>query len=343
MKKAIATLFVLLLLPLSLSGCKADETPATGDLYTMSTYVTQQVYGREKEKAIENVNTLLKSLDKKLSLFQEGSDIDRINQNAGISPVKVDDYTFALISAAKRYGEDSKGLFDITIAPITLLWGIDTDQARVPSQEEIASALPLVDSNQLILNEKEKTVFLQEKGMKIDLGGIAKGYMAAAIYEEYQKLDITAALVSIGGNICAYGTKPNGEAFTLGIRDPASKSSAAIMGKLQVTDKVLATTGAYERYFEQDGKIYHHILDPKTGYPVQSDLLSVTVISEDGGLADFLSTTLYMAGSENIEKYRNNSRFSVIVIDKENKVYISDSLKGNFELLGEGYTLAGDE
>lgn len=341
MKKALALLCILLFLPLS--GCGADEAPATGDLYVMSTYVTQQVYGRDGEEAVKNVNNLLKSLDRKLSLFQPGSDIDKINQNAGLSPVKVDSYTFDLISTAKRYGEASQGLFDITVAPLTLLWGIDTDQARVPSQAEIDAVLPLVEDEKLILDESEQTVFLQETGMKIDLGGIAKGYMAAAIREEYQKLEVTAALVSIGGNICAYGKKPDGEEFTLGIRDPASKSSAAIMGKLKITDRVLATSGAYERYLEENGTIYHHILNPETGYPAESDLLSVTVISEDGGLADFLSTALYMAGSASIEKYRNDSRFSVIIIDKDHQVHLSDSLKGRFELVGEDYALAKEE
>ena len=308
----------------------------------MSTLVTQQVYGTRKKEAMEAVNRLLSTLDKKLSLFIVDSDIDRINQNAGIAPVEVESDTFALVAQAKKYSELSKGRFDLTIAPVTLLWGIDTDNARVPSKEEIEEALTRVDYRNVQLNTEKQTVFLQNKGMKIDLGGIAKGFMAGVIGDEYKKYDIQSALVSIGGNICIYGVKPDGSPYTLGIRDPESASGEGLCGRLKASDEVVATSGAYERYFEKNGKRYHHIFNPKTGYPVESDLLSVTVIAKDGGLADYLSTTLYAAGSEFISSYLNDGRFSVIVVDAQKKVHVSKALAGRFELTGSGYELAED-
>ena len=247
-----------------------------------------------------------------------------------------------MIEKAKKYSELSQGRFDITIAPVTLLWGIDTDHARTPSPEEIREALLYVGYSRILLDAEKQTVFLQKQGMKIDLGGIAKGFISQAIGNEYQKFEIKSALVSIGGNICTYGKKPDGNAFTLGIRDPESVSGEGLCGKLKAFDTVVSTSGAYERYFEQDGKKYHHIFDPQTGYPAESDLLSVTVVSKDGGLADYLSTTLYAAGSSFIPNYLNDSRFSVIVIDNQKKVHISKTLADSFELAGDGYSLAED-
>lgn len=314
----------------------------------MSTYVSQQVYGLKKKQAAESVNQLLVSLDKKLSLFQADSDISRINQNAGVAPVKVDDYTFSLIEAAKRYSELSGGeagpsyrrRFDVTIGPVTLLWGIDTDHPAVPEEKMLNNALALVDCEKMELNFEEQTVFLRERGMALDLGGIAKGYIAKRIGEEYLSYEIPSALVSIGGNICVYGQKPGGVPYKLGIRDPLSEQTSAIMGKLTVSENmVLSTTGAYERYFEQDGVRYHHVLDPVTGFPAESDLLSVTVLSEDGGLADFLSTTLFIAGTQAMPSYLNDSRFDVIIIDNKKNIYLSDRIQPNFELTGEGYRM----
>ncbi|MEG0691614.1 MAG: FAD:protein FMN transferase, partial [Oscillospiraceae bacterium] len=201
-------------------------------------------------------------------------------------------------------------------------------------------ALKVVDYKNIILNESDKSIMLAKKGMALDLGGIAKGYIVDRIKEEYQNQDITSALVSIGGNIFAYGTKPNKDLFTLGVRDPKGTTGNEILGKLKVKDKVVATTGAYERFFEKDDKIYHHILNVNTGYPVESNLAAVTIICDDGGLADYLSTTLFIAGKEHINDYINDERFEVIIVDNENKVYISPSLKDKFEITNGSYTLS---
>lgn len=337
MKKMLTLLCVILLG--SLTGCTSSDEPYNSEIFVMSTYVTQQVYGKNSELAAKNINNLLNELDNQLSLFIDGSDIDKINKNAGLSPVKVNSYTFDLIKTAKRYSELSQDRFDITIAPLTLLWGIDTKNAHVPKQEELDAALMLVDYNKLILDEENESVMLASGGMALDLGGIAKGYIVNRIKEEYTKQGISSALVSIGGNIFAYGKKPDRSQFTLGIRDPKGSSGNEILGKLSVTDKVVATTGAYERYFEQDGKKYHHILDVNTGYPVDSDLASVTIICEDGGLADYLSTTLFIAGKAHISDYINDERFEVIIVDNEDKVYLSPGLNDSFTLTNDSYTL----
>lgn len=343
MRKKILHLGILTLL-LSLlflfNGCDNNKNTALEtEIFVMDTFVTQKLYGENKKVAGDNVNNILLNIENKLSLYNDNSFVNEINKNAGIKPVTVDDYTYNLIKKGKEYSDKSNGLFDITVAPLSKLWGITSDNPRVPFEKEINLALELVNYNNIMLDDNNKTVMLKNKGMSIDLGGLAKGYLCQLIKDEYDNQGITSALVSIGGNIFVYSTKTDGDLYTLGIRDPLG-SQQDIACTLKCKDKVVATTGEYERFFEQDGKRYHHILSTKTGYPVESDLLSVTVISEDGGLADFLSTTLYIAGGKNISSYINHSDFEVIVITKDMKVYCSDSLADSVTITNENYSKA---
>lgn len=340
--KQIATALLAFLLALSLAGCQGEAQVAEGEVYLMSTVVSQRVYGPDGEAAVDAVNACLKKLEGTLSLFIQDSEVDRINQNAGVAPVAVGADTFELIQQAVRFGKLSGGRFDITVAPLTKLWGIDTDGARVPAPEEIAAALPLVGWDKIQLDAAARTVYLPQKGMAIDLGGIAKGYLAKPVGETYDQYRTTGALVSIGGNICTYGQKPDGSPYVLGIRDPEG-GATDILGKLSVGDTVVSTTGGYERYFERDGVRYDHVLDPATGYPAKTDLLSVTVVSRDGGLSDALSTTLFIAGSGFLEQYRNQPDFQVIVVGADHVVHISDSLRDSFVLTGKNYRLADEK
>lgn len=331
--------FILIFPFLFLYSCnETSETEFTSEIFVMNTFVSQKVYGSNAKKAIKQVNECLITLEKELSLYEENSDIYNINKNAGISPVKVNTYTLELLKAAVEYSEKSQGLFDITIAPLTILWGINSDNPKVPQSEEILQAVSLVNYRDLEIDFENQTAFLKKSGMSIDLGGIAKGYIVNEIQKIYNENGIASALISIGGNIYTYHKKIDGNDYTLGIRDPNGMANDYI-GKLKCHDAVVATTGAYERFFEQGGIKYHHILSTQTGYPVDSDLLSVTVVSKDGGLADFLSTTLFISGSQQIEKYLNCNDFSVIVIDKNNQIYISEKLKNNFEITNSDYKL----
>lgn len=343
MKKKICLVLIFALISAFIfSACQIKAEPVETQTYAMNTIISQKIYdgGETGKKAAGEVNEKIKEIENQLSLYIDGSDIDLINKNSGLSPVKVNDFTFDLIKTAKELSEKSEGVFDVTIAPLTLLWGVTSDNPKVPSKAEIDQVLPLVDYNNIILDEAEKTVFLSKKGMSLDLGGIAKGYIAESIKEIYDNNGIASATVSLGGNIYTHGFKPDGSEFILGIRNPRSGNSSSYMGTLKSSEgDVVATTGAYERYFVEDGKTHSHILDLKTGYPVESDLLSVTVIAKDGGLADYLSTTLFIAGKENISKYLNHKDFSVIVIDSDNEVYISDSLKDKFKITDDTFNL----
>lgn len=341
MSKSCAIMLAAIIMLLSLTACRFtnDEQPATDEIFAMNTNITQSVYGRDKQIAIEMVNELLMNYDSKWSLYNIDSYISQININAGKMPVSVDDATYHLIKRSTELSlmSQPQRRFDITIAPLTALWGITGDNRRVPEQSEITNALALVDCSKIVFDDKNKSVMLSQQNAAIDLGGVAKGYVCGEISEIYKSLDIDSAFVSLGGNIYSYGVKPDNSQYRFGIRDPLGTAND-IMGILTSKDSVIATTGAYERYFEQDGKRYHHILDINSGYPCDSDLLSITVVSTDGMLADYLSTTLYINGTEGIEGFLNREEFSIIAIDTNRNVYISDSLKDEFEIVSEKYS-----
>lgn len=342
MKKSILSLAVLLCFFVPLAGC--SEATSTkryeSEDFVMSTYLKQQLYSGETEKAAEEVEGYFRALEEKLSMFSEESDITKINEAAGIKPVIVDTKTIEILSIALEFSKASDGLFDVSIAPLTMLWGIDTENATIPTKTEIDSLLSLVDYKQIKLDKEASSVMLEKKGMKLDLGGIAKGYSAHGVTEIYKSHNITGALCSIGGNIFVYGEKPDGKPFTIGIKTPEVNPTEQILGKISLKNSTISTAGGYERYLNKDGQMYHHILDTRTGYPSEADLLSVTVIAEDGGRADALSTTLFLMGSKSIAKYIDDSRFSVIVVDDKNQVYVSPAISNAFTLTNPDYSLA---
>lgn len=339
-KNKIKLLISVLLLTVMLCGCNERTEVYEAEGFVMSTYLRQQLYGEKSKEAATQVTEYFDSLEEKLSLFSDKSEIQKINNSAGINPVKVSSDTFEILSAAMEFSEASNGIFDISVAPLTLLWGIDTEKAALPNKADISALLPLVDYNSIVLDNTNKTVFLKKSGMQLDLGGIAKGYAAKKVAEIYKSQGLSGGLCSIGGNIFVYGEKPGNKQFTLGIRTPETAPKEQLLGKLEVNNTTISTAGGYERYFEENGKLYHHILDTKTGYPSESDLLSVTVVADNGARADALSTTLFLAGSSAIQQYLTDERFSVIVVDKEKKVYVSPSISKSFTLTNTEYTLA---
>lgn len=226
-----------------------------------------------------------------MSVTIKDSEISQINENAGIRPVKVSADTFYVIQQAVHFSDVEKGYFDITVGPIVKLWNIGTDKARIPSPEEIKAKLPLVNYKDIILDEKNRTIMLKNKGMSIDLGGIAKGYAADKVAQVLKKEGVKHAIINLGGDVIAIGTKPAGGNWRIGIQTPF-KPRGEYLGIIEVSNKAVVTSGVYERYFEKDGKLYHHILNPFTGYPADSHLYSVTIIAETSIAGDALSKFL---------------------------------------------------
>lgn len=308
--------------------------------YVMDTIVLQTVYGKNGQKAATQLDRAFRDFEDRLSLYNTASDVAAVNAGAG-TPVAVGEDTYSLLRRSLELSATSQGAFEITIAPVTLLWGVTGDEPHVPAQSDIDAALALVDDSAVVLNDADRTVRLAS-GQKIDLGGIAKGnacQLAAQVYEEY---GVKSAVLNIGGNVYIRGRNPDGSRFRVGFRDPAGGESSYI-ASVELEDQVLAVSGGYERYFEENGVRYCHIMDCTTGWPVQTDVVSVGVVTDDGTLSDFMSTTLYIWGSEKTREYMTqHPELGIILLGPDKQLFVSKSLQDSFELTAaaaEEYTV----
>ena len=337
---AAATVILLLKDRGEAGAVQAEPTVQTG--FLMDTYMEQTTYDPSPDagEKLKQMFAFLSEFEGKVSMYRSDSEISDINSHSGVMPIAVSDEVFELLSRSRELSLQSEGRFDITIGPLTRLWGITSESPAVPSEEEIKEARKLVDAGKLVLDAENKTAKLDAPYMSLDLGGAAKGYACDLAREKYRELGLTSCLLSLGGNIYSFGTKADGTAFVIGLRDPLGDADD-IFGTITAPDRVISTTGGYERYFEQDGKKYHHVIDPKTGCPAESDLLSVTVIAEEGLLADCLSTGLFVGGKETVLQNLDRTDFDVIAVDQEKNIYLSDGIRSKFQLNeGSPYRLA---
>lgn len=313
--------------------------------FLMGTVVTVKIYDKEKEAVLEPVFDRIKTLADQITVSEEESgltiksEVKKVNAKAGIEPVKVSDDIYELIDAGIDYSVKANGSYDITIGPLTALWHIGYDDARKPAQSEIDAVLPLIDYKQVELNEKEQTVFLKNKEMELDLGSIAKGFIADEVAEVLKEHDVTTAIIDLGGNIIVVGNNPSGRKWTVGIQDPVSSRGQTI-GKISESTKSIVTSGIYERYIEVDGVNYHHLLNPDDGYPFNNDIAGVSIISDKSMDGDGLSTSVFSkgikGGLEFIEQFEGAE---AVFVSHDKKVYITSGLKGNFELTNDEFTL----
>lgn len=312
------------------------KTPIDKDVTTMGTFVKVTVYDKGKEAAVEKSLKIPVKYNNLTTVNQSGSQIDKINQNAGIQPVKVDAGVYELIKAGYNYSRKNLG-YDITIGSLTSLWNIGMDNARKPSQSEIDHVLPLISYTYIKFDDKAKSVYLTQKGIRMDLGSIVKGFVAMKMVESLKKDGVTTGIVNLGSSsIYVMGHSPRGpeNPWSIGIKDP-NDPTANQMGILQASNQHVNTSGIYERYLEVDGHKYSHILNPKTGYPFDNDIASITLLisGKDKTNGDGLSTMIYAMGTkkgyEYIEKMKN---VQAVFVDKDNKVYITPGLKDKFQL-----------
>jgi len=291
--------FILITTALLTAGCSLSsssqsqtQSPYTATGYYFNTIVTIQIYDGDREAAGQGCLDLCRKYEDLFSRTIDTSDVSAIN-NAGGAPVTVSIETADIIQTALKYSELTDGRFDITIAPVTELWNIDGDNPSVPSSDDIARALSHVSYKGIEVNGS--TVTLHEPAESIDLGGIAKGYIADRLKEYLTGTGVSHALINLGGNVVALGGKPDGSDYTIGIQRPFSQEGTPII-TIQADEWSVVSSGPYERYFKQNGKIYHHIMDTSTGYPVDNDLLGVTIISKESAAGDALSTGCFALG-----------------------------------------------
>lgn len=352
---------ILLALTLLLSGCTGTVTPtpeptptlpvslptptgdvAEGTIFAMDTVMTFRVYG--EQELLSLITNEINSLENTLSVTREGSDVWNIN-HAGGETVAVDMSTFELLMLAKELGEKADGALDVTMYPVVKAWGFATKgvddpgeaEHRVPPAEELSELLEHVDYRKVAVQDGTVTL---PADMELDLGAIAKGYAGERAADLLRENGVTSALLNMGGNVQSVGSKPDGTPWRIGIQDPAG-DTGAYLGVLQLVDQAAVTSGGYQRYFEEDGVRYWHIMDPATGAPARSGLTQVTIVGDKGGLCDGLSTALFVLGREKaLDYWRTYGGFEAILVDEDNRVWITAGLKDSFALVeGTQYTL----
>lgn len=295
----------------------------------MDTYVSITVVSeseQDSQDAIEQAFAAIESFGNRINFYSDKSELAMINRSAGTEGVSVSTETLDIIDKAVFVADASNGAFDPTIGPLIQLWNFH--EPVKPRSDDVKSRLPLVNYRHVSIDKDRDVVMLKEKNMLLDLGGIAKGYATDIAVDVLKKNGISSGLVAIAGDIRAFGSKPGGKPWNIGIRNPRQKNRAdEIIAKIQMTDKAISTSGDYERFFIQDGVRYHHLLNPETGFPATT-CRSVSIIADKGVFADAFSTAVFVLGPEKGMDLVNKMNMEAVIIDNNGTIYTTEALKG---------------
>ena len=332
-KTAVAAMCVILAAGMTACGKKADSAQSesvsendkySSDIFAMDTYMSLTAYGAKAEDAVTVAIHEIQRLDAMFSVGNTDSDVTTANMQGSAT---VSDETAYLVEQSLEISRKTDGAFDITIYPVMELWGFTTKNYKVPQADELQETLKRVSYENVSLKDHELVL---KNNAQIDFGGIAKGYTSSRVMQIFKEYGIEHGMVNLGGNVQTLGTKTDGTAWRVAIQSPQGGNQ--YLGILETSDQAVITSGGYERYFEENGVTYHHIIDPKTGYPSDSDLTSVTIVCADGTKADALSTSFFVMGLQKAESFYENTDldFDVILLTKDNQIYISEGIAQNF-------------
>ena len=291
-----------MLLTMSLVACSKKDQESEKQAFKMDTIMNIIAYGPKSNEAIDAAYKRIDEIEQIASPSIITSDVNKINQAAGKDYVKVHPEIIKMIKTSIKYSKLSNGAFDITVGPLIKLWGIGTKDERLPSDAEIKAKLPLVGYTNISINESDNSVKLMKVGMSIELGGIAKGFTADEVLKVLKKYDSKSALLNLGGStVYTLGQKPDGTLWAIGIQHPRKDINEGLTFVLKIPQVALSTSGDYERFFIKDGKRYHHIFNPSTGYPANSGLMSDTIVVDStipdcNMLADILTKITFVNG-----------------------------------------------
>ena len=308
--------------------------------FLLGTVIKIRVYGPADEGIFGPVFKEISRLEDLLSLNRENSDVEAINRNAGISPVPVSAETLDVVEKGLEFSGRADGAFDITVGPLVGLWHIGYDDARVPGEDEIQQVLPLISYRDVVLDREAGTVYLTRPGMVMDLGGIAKGYVADRCAAVLRDLGVVHAIINLGGNVLTVGDKPDGSDFRIGVQNPLVERGG-YLGLLKIRDKSVVSSGTYERFLVQDGKRYHHILNPFTGYPVDNGLEQVTIISDRSVDGDGLSTSGFALGVvRGMKLIESIPGVEAVFVDRRKHVYVSSGAADFFSVTDTEFVIS---
>lgn len=314
--KHFSVLLALVFLILSSSGCsQTTDTPLSKTGFYLNTIITITLYDTNQYELLNQGMKLCQAYDRLFSKTDKNSEIYAINHSDG-QPVTVSDETIYLIEKGIEYADKTSGYFNIAIGSVSSLWDFTGDSHTIPSEESLKNALAFTDYTLIELSGNAVTI---PKGMQLDLGGIAKGYIGDQLKEFYIENGVTSALLNLGGNIVCIGTPPEKDSFHIGIKKPFTENET--ITSVHVKDKCVVTSGIYERYFEKENNLYHHILNPDTGYPVKTDLYGITIITDNSMEADILSTTCLILGARQAKEFlKNYKNVEAVFVDYQYNV-----------------------
>lgn len=315
---------------------KEDKILTRTELF-MGTAIKVSLYDGGSEKVLDKVFDKVLELENLVSINKEGTEIDELNKNAGIKSVKLSDDSKNIIEKGLYYSSLSSGGYDISIGSLVKLWSIGLPEAKIPTESEIKESLENINYKDVEINGNE--VFLKKKGMLLDLGSIAKGYAADEIAKILVNEGVEKAIIDLGGNIYALGKKSEESPWKIGVQNPFD-DRGNIVGTFLTENKSVVTTGIYERFIEDGDKKYHHVLNPKTGYPYNTDIVGVTIIADKSIDADALSTLVFTMGIQNgIEFIENMENVDAIFITNNKNVYKTNGIKESFNVTNDEFKL----
>lgn len=339
--KRIISAAAALVLTLGLTSCARvdpDKAQESVQVIAMDTAMVISTYGRHSTRAAYASEDCIRALEALLSRTKEDSAVSCLNGAGTLELGEPGEELIPLLDAAERYRAETEGAFDITVAPVVSAWGFTAETFQVPGGAELEKLLDLVDGS--AVRTEGRTVSLAP-GQSIDLGGIAKGYAADKLTAVFRENEVPRALATLGGNVLAWGDRPDGTPWRVGVKDPARPDDqSAFVGVLELTNAFAVTSGGYQRCFEENGKLYHHIIDPATGYPADNGLTSVTVVAAantgevpgNGTMCDAYSTAIFVMGeAEALDFWRDRrADFDLVLVTADGRVVVTAGLAGAF-------------
>ena len=307
MRKKLLTMIVISILAIGNIGCVKEDInqPISQTEIFMGTPISITLYDGGNQKILDKVFEKIVEIEDLVSINKENTEITKLNESAGVEKVKLSNLSYDILKKGIEYSKLSNGSYDITIGPLVKLWSIGLEGAKVPSKDEINEAIGYIDYNNIEINDSTKEAFLTKEGMEVDLGSIAKGYAADEVVKILKQE---------------------------GIR---------VIGAVEVFDKTVVTSGIYERFIEEDGVRYHHILNPKTGYPYETDIAGVSIIADNSIDADALSTLTFTKGvKEGLKFVENLDNVDAIFITNDKKIYLTENIKDNFKLMSNDFEIS---
>ncbi len=314
----------------AVAGCQ-QRAPLSHTEEILWTTCTITLYDHATKQTLDECFQRLREIHGRMSVGVPGSELDAISGAAGKEPVRVTDDVLTVTEKALQIAQLSNGLFDPTVGPLIKVWKINKDHPEVPKAADISKALSFVNWHDVELDGPAKTIFLKRPGMELDLGGLVKGYAADEAMRILSARGVTSAIIDLGGDIFAMGHGRTGQPWRIGVQNPDAERGT-YLGIARVTDKTVVTSGVYEHFFMKDGKRYHHLMDTRTGFPVDNGLESVTVITGSSMDADGFGLALFCMGEKDGIKLGSKLDLGVVMVDSNHKVYVTPGTKDYFTI-----------